>query len=236
MKVVLTGEAELALQQRLAAIVSSALASGQEKHDLDLRKNSLEETEQLLGEQSLFGAQKIWIVQGWQSLRSPKQADALLTLFSEHTDDVVLIIPDKITPAKKKKLSAPWKIENFSLPANVFTFLESIGVQPLPKLWPLYLQALDASGEWGVHALAARQTWMILQYQAGEESVRANPWIAKKLSAQAKAHSTKTWLQFASDLFDIEFGIKSGKNKLPWREQFDVTLAKLYAHRVEGKS
>lgn len=236
MKLVLTGEADLALQNRLNELISAAVQTGQKKHDLDLRKISPEELSQKLGEQSLFGDPKLWVVQGWQSLRSPKQADAILDELTNHTDPVILVIADKISPAKKKKLLSPWKIETFNPPATVFTFTEAIGLQPLAKLWPLYLQALEGGGEWGVHALTARQAWMILQYQAGEPSVSANPWMAKKLAGQAKAISRDKLLTFLQDLYELEFGIKSGKNKLPWREQFDVALAKLYAHPVEGKS
>jgi DNA polymerase III delta subunit len=239
MKLVLTGESELALQKRLGAVVAEASGAGQTKQDVDLRKVSPEDLTQKLGEQSLFGASTLWVIHGWQSLRSPKQADAILEQLATHPDNVVIVVPDKLTPAKKKKLTAPgsgWKIETFDPPANVFTFLEAIKLKPLDKLWPLYLQALESSGEWGLHALTARQAWMLLQYQAGEPSVSANPWMAKKLAGQAKVIPRQQLLTFINDLYSIEFGIKSGKNKLPWREQFDVSLAKLYALPVVGKS
>lgn len=239
MKLVLSGEAELALQNRLAVLISQAAEQGISKQDVDLRKTSPEALAQKLGEQSLFGAQTLWTIQGWQSLRSPKQADAILEQLASHPDQVILVIPDRLTPAKKKKLTGPgsaWKSETFDPPASVFTFLENIKLKPLAAIWPLYLQALEGSGEWGLHALTARQAWMLLQYKAGEPSVSANPWMAKKLSAQAGVISTDQLLKFIDDLYRIEFGIKSGKNKLPWREQFDVALTKLYAQPVVGKS
>lgn len=237
MKSVLSGEAELQLQQRVAELVSQALNNGLSKQDLDLRKSSPEALLEKLNEQSLFGAANLWLIQGWQSLRSPKQSDAILEALATHADDVILVIPDKLTPAKKKKLTSagsPWKLETFNPPANVFTFLENIKLKSLDKIWPLYLQALEGAGEWGLHALTARQIWMLLQFQAGDPAVAANPWLAKKLADQSKVFTQQELLTFASDLYAIEFGIKSGKNKLPWREQFDVALTKLYAHPVGG--
>lgn len=236
MKLVLTGEDELSLQKRLTIIVQELQQKGETKQDVDLRKVTPEQLAERLGAQSLFGTSNTWLIQGWQSLRSPKQADSILEQLTDHLDAVVIVVPDKLTPAKKKKLASPWKIESFDPPSSVFTFLENIKLKPLPQIWPLYLQALESSGEWGVHALASRQVWMLLQYKSGEPSVAANPWMAKKLDLQAARFSMEELLAFTNSLFEIEFGIKSGKNKLPWREQFDVCLTKLYAHPVTGKS
>lgn len=236
MKLVLSGSDENGLQKRLTAVVQEIQKSGNGKQDVDLRKTTPEQLAEKLGAQSLFGTPNTWLILGWQSLRSPKQSDAILQQLAEHADDVVILVPDKLTPAKKKKLTAPWKVESYEPPANVFTFLENIKLKPLSKIWPLYIQAIESSGEWGVHALTARQVWMLIQFKSGEASVAANPWVAKKLEAQSEVFSLPELLSFASELYEIEFGIKSGKNKLPWREQFDVSLAKLYAHPVRGKS
>lgn len=227
MKIVLSGEDSSKLYQRENQLLQISREQGREIVSLDLTANSEKEISEALGVMSMFGAQRIFRISGVEKQRSSKKLQDYLTALSATPDDVIITIPGKMTPAKKKAFSKEWKLESYDLPAVLFTFLESIGVKPLAQVLGLYEQALTSGSEWGLHAMVARQFRLLLAAKTGTP-IAGPPFMAAKLQSQAKKFTPEQLAGVLEQLFQLEKSIKSGQTKRNWSELFDILLLKLY--------
>lgn len=227
MKVVLAGDNLSALYAREQALRREWQAQGMSIATLDCYTLTDQQVADALGAQALFATQRAWKIINLEKIRSAPRLTNLLTQLSRHPDNVLVLIPSNLTPAKKKLFATGWKVENFPLPAAVFTFVESLGVVNRHVAFKNYRQAVTQAGEWSVHALTARQIRLLLATKTGA-SVSAPPFARAKLQRQAGHFTPEQLASLLQDLFTIEKSIKSGLTPYNCVQWFDITLSRLY--------
>lgn len=217
----------MALHAREQVILEQARAEGKELRQVDLGSITLDQAQEELGTQSLFGGNTLWHLTGADKLRVSNALKDFLTAVSQLNDPVLLVWASALTPAQQKLFTSPWKSETFAMPKAVFQFTESLKVQPLEKCHQLFRQAVEQGGEWGLHALLARQLRLILAAKVGAP-VAAPPFAQAKLKKQAAAFREEQLAGALAELFAIEKRIKSGATPLSLTQQIDRLLVQLY--------
>lgn len=204
-----------------------ALASEVEIIDLNLQKQKQQEIEERIGALGFFSQPRYYRIHKWESLRSPKQKQEFIAMFSPLQDDVVFIIPQELTAAQKKWFGSGWHVKEFKLPKVFFQFTESIKQKPLPDAFRLLRNALKQKNEWELHALLARQLRLLLATKTGAP-VQAPPFALRQLEHQARQFSEQELVSALHELFRIEWEQKSGKAHQTWSQEIDRLLVRLY--------
>jgi hypothetical protein len=195
--------------------------------DLNLQKQSREAVEEILGAVGFFAHPRYYRVTKWESLRSPKQKQEFVALFTAQDDQVTFVIPQELTAAQKKWFGKEFQVKEFKLPKVFFQFTESIKTKPLATCLEYLHKALEQKNEWELHSLLARQIRLVLASKTGA-TVQAPPFALRQLQQQAAQFSEHQLVFFLHELFRIEWEQKSSKAHQTWSQEIDRLLVRLY--------
>jgi DNA polymerase III delta subunit len=226
--IILTGDDETKLFAREQVLISEMVGQGKVLIRLPLHTLKPADLEEKMGRQSLFGGERALLVTGWEKLRSPKQQTELLDALAASPDDVLITIPQSLTPAQQKKLGPPWRVENLALPKTLFTFLSAIKQQPLIKVHEMLMQLqADGQNEWGIQALLSRQITGILAAKVGAP-VPGAPFQITQWQRQSTRWTVDELQWFINELANLEDRLKTGRSYETWWQAVDRLLCKLY--------
>ena len=225
---VLHGDSFVTSRNHLNQLVSEhKLKENSETIKLQAKKLNLEELTQALESQSLFGNQKLVVIDNLLTLPRSKQKDQMIDIvISNQAENLILWEKKAITPAVKKKLGTA-KVQEFKAPKVIYNFLDSL--QPSNSKLSLNLlhQAISKDAVELVFYLLSRRTAQLIQALDDPSSLKGAPWQLGNLKSQAKAFSLKPLLKLHQELLEIDYQIKSGQTPLNLTTHLDLFLANL---------
>lgn len=179
--------------------------------------------------QSLFGEERVIVIEELHSLPKSKKKDALLqTLAAESKNaelDIILWEKKQLT-ATELKVFPTAKSEVFPLAKVMFTWLGSVTGSQLPsqkaKMVKLLQESAESDGEQFCFAMLARQVRMLIE--AKEMAVGStNP----KLISQAKNFSWQQLLSLHKQLVLIDQKVKTSATPFSLTGQLELLLSTL---------
>jgi DNA polymerase III delta subunit len=180
--------------------------------------------ESILGTESLFGAEALWIENLFSRVRS-KDKEACVALLSAYTGSRTIILWEKkaITKAATAKLPKSWKIKESKPPAVLFTFLDSLYPGNYQEAKKLLGELRKTSEEGFIFIMLSRHISTLIQASSAT-TLKLPPWQIGKLKGQAqKWHETQLTM-FYDRMYQIDLHIKTGATKLDQASQLDILL------------
>lgn len=217
----------MALQHKANQLLDQAREQNKTLLNFRAGHDSLSTLRDQLGTQTMFGQPRWWKVTDLIKMRSRRDRQTIVELFSNSPEDVMVVVNGELTTAQKKLFTKNWQLQEFKLPKVFFQFTEAIGVQPLHQVHQLLQQSLQQKNEWELHALLARQFRLLLATKTGAP-VKAPPFTKPKLKKQASKLELQQIINALHTLFATETAIKTGQNHLSWEQQIDRLLVKIY--------
>lgn len=226
----LHGDSQLLSRQKLEDLVNQAKKRQREIIRIDGKSTSLTEIKQALESQSLFGGEKLVVLEGLLVKQKSKEKDEIINYLKTNDFSCGLIIwePKEISSSITKKLPKNWQIFVFKTPAVIFKFLDSLKPKNTTQMLTLLRSSIKVeSPEMTFYMLASRTRQLIIAFDLGKEGLSGAPWQIGKLVSQAKKFSLERLIKLYKKLLEIDTNIKTGKTLMPLDWHLDVLLANL---------
>jgi len=195
---------------------------------LDGTKLQPEELIQTLESNALFAVNRLIILENLFSQIKSKNKNKLIEYFlsQEFSEKSVILWERKsITPAILKKLAKlNAQIQLFKTPPVIFKFLDSFKLNNQKIVLSFYHQCLKDNPAEMIFYMFHRRLSQLIQAKDEKYQLKGAPWQINRLKSQAKSFDLTQLLKFHSQLLQIDYQIKTGKNITPLSTQLDFFL------------
>lgn len=189
----------------------------------------LTQLKQALESQSLFGAERLVVIENLFSRRPSKaKEETLHYLKAENPENLVIWEGKKIDGRTLASFNKA-KVENFELTPFIFKFLDSLAPGNQKKSLTLLHQCLEQDLPEIVFYMLARQVrLLLLAKDLGKKGLaKMASWQQNKLGQQASKFELMKLLQLHQQLLKIDWQQKTGQSPLSLASQLDLLVASL---------
>lgn len=230
MVIFIHGEDQAASRNFLNEQVLLAKTKNKEIIRLDGSKVELSEIKQNLEANSLFGQEKLVIIENLFSSPKSKRQEEIITYFKKLNTDVDLLFWEKKELGKiaTNKLPNGCQIKVFKIPAIIFKFLDSIKPKNNNLMLSLFHQCLKTQPPEMVFYMLARQLRiLLLANDLGEDGLSGPSWMKSRFIHQAKNFKLEQLKKIYKQLLEIDINVKTGSTPMSLAWQLDLLLSQL---------
>jgi DNA polymerase III delta subunit len=220
---ILHGEHLTQSRAHLGTLIDTARAKNTEVIRIVAKKTSVAELEEALVSTSLFGTEKIIIIEELQ--------DELISLVaqkstaSELGEEIILWESRQLTATMLKKFSGA-TVREFKLSKKLFSWLDSLGGTNAVQKLTLLHGAVSSESEHFCFIMLMRQVRLLIQAKDGG-TIKGAPFMVSKLRSQAKKFSLEKLLQTHGKLLEVDRQLKSSGSALTLAQQLDLLTLSL---------
>lgn len=207
------GDYHLKSRQFLTGLISSAKNKGKEIFRVDGIKADLNEIIQATSSNSLFGAEKMVVIENLFSRPKSKILEEILQFLKNYDGDNEILFWEKKSIGKILQRNLPKNIvvKEFKTPAIIFQFVESLSPNTKNMAIKNLAKILETQAPEFVMAMIVRQIRLLILIKGGEEAKGA-PWVVGKLKKQAESFKNiDSLLQSYKKLYIIDKQNKTGQ-------------------------
>lgn len=200
---------------RLVEILKDINDKGMSVISLTADNLKLETLRQELSPSDLFGNKNFVSLSGLLS-GTKKKSKLKIIDFLKHTkpDNILLYESKAVHPSTIRQFSGAI-VDNFKVDSNIFKFLENIrpgsGVDLTKKFEEILESDVDAEF---IFAMLVRQVRLLINSKDGSGTLKLPAFAVTKLKVQSNLFTMDQLLNLHKNIYEIELGIKTGKNNL----------------------
>lgn len=184
---------------------------------------------QAIESHSLFGTDRLIIIENLFSRRPSKDKEIILKYFRENFPPNLIVWEGKKVDGRTLASFSKAQINKFNLSPIVFKFLDSLAPNAKKMSLVLFHQCLKTDPPEIIFYLLIRQlTHLIIARDLGEKGLTdLAPWQKQKIVRQAQRFSLEKLTYLYQEFLRIDYQQKTGKTLLPLISQLDLWLASL---------
>jgi len=224
------GDSQALSRNKLNELVMRAKNDSQEIIRLDGTKIDLTQIVQNLESSSLFGTQKLVIIENLFSRAISREKELMIKYFKKENVVIDIIFWEKkgISGVVTRWLPKNWQIKVFKTPAIIFKLLDNLKPNNQTESLCLLHQCL-VQEEAGMifYMLAKRVRELILGLTIGKKGLTGAPWQIGKLIHQAQSFTLDQLINIYGELLKIDYQIKTGISDLPLTYRLDLLIVNL---------
>jgi len=222
---VIHGENQVASRKKLVDFIEQAKQEKKEVLNLSAEKLDRAKLESALLSESLFGHEKLLIIEGLHSLPKSNKKDEFIELISSASIETILWEKKLLSKTDLKKL--PTNLENyeFKITPKMWNFLDTLSTNPKKKaaMLKLFKESVESdSGEF-VFLMIVRQIRILIQIKENYPP-KVAPFMLTKLNKQAKEFSLEKLLKLHQELYFIDQKQKLSTGFLNLEGELDLLL------------
>lgn len=222
---VIHGENQVASRKKLVELIEQAKKQNKEVTNLNAEKLDRAKLEAALLSESLFGHEKLLIIEGIYSLPKSKKKDEFIELISSASIEIILWDKKSLTKADLKKL--PTNLENyeFKITPKMWAFLDALSTNSKAKtsMLKLFKESVASDSSEFVFLMIIRQIRMLIQIKE-KNQLKIAPFMLSKLNKQAKEFSLQKLLDLHQQLYLIDQKQKQSTGLLNLEGELDLFL------------
>lgn len=222
---VIHGENQVASRKKLVDFIEQAKQEKKEVLSLSAEKLDRAKLEAAILSESLFGHDKLLIIEGLHSLPKSKKKDEFIELISSASIETILWEKKLLSKTDLKKL--PTNLENyeFKITPKMWTFLDALSTNPKNKatMLKLFKESVESDSSEFVFLMIARQIRILIQIKENQ-APKIAPFMLSKLSKQAKEFSLEKLLSLHHQLYLIDQKQKLSTGFLSLESELDLLL------------
>ncbi len=190
---------------------------------------NLTKLKQVVESQSLFGQDRLIIIENVFARRPSKEKEETLHYLKKNSPDNLIVWEGKKIDGRVLASFSGAKVEKFALTPLVFHFLDSLAPDNQKNSLTLLHQCLNQDSTEMVFYMLARQIrFLIMANDLGEKGLKnMASWQKTKLTRQAKKFTLPQLLSLHRKLLKIDWQQKTGQASLPLSSQLDLLIASL---------
>jgi len=212
--------------------LSELIEESRNKEIVRLRDISLTSVKQALESSSLFTEERVVVLENLLASRGTKDIWEYLKK-GNYSCDLILWEGKKIDARKLGWVKKVGKVEEFSYPKTLFSFLESVGVVGTKQILLLFNETVSQVPVELLYFMIVRQFRIMLlvannaQDTNIKETARLQSWMLGKIKSQISAIGKKRISTLNKQLLYIDYQQKSGQSTLNLRQTLDIWLAQV---------
>ena len=201
-----------------------------EKKIVDGNTTTLTDLMQIFSGNGLFGDQETIFIEELVSKRkSTKDIEELVSFVTSQTDATVFVWESKLLTPKQVGLFGKAVIKEFKIPTVIFAFLDTLKPGNAQQMIKFYHDVLQQEDAMYILVMLLRQTRILLALSDPAENTisevtRMSPWQKSKMQKQAKLFTQKKLLHMHEQLFQLEYGQKTGNLTSSLSDSIDFFL------------
>ncbi|MBL7159044.1 hypothetical protein ISS85_01055 [Candidatus Microgenomates bacterium] len=222
------------LASRKALEVMKKTAEKKEVISFDGKKVTLTDLKQALEARSLFGQEKLAIVENlislkYSSIKTQEQVKRTFDYLKALPSNTELILWEKKKIDGRRLISFKnAKIQLFQTPAIIFKFLESIQPNNQESMLSLFENCAKTGPVELIFYMIVRQFRLLLLVKdLGKEGVRMAPWQYARLTNQANCFTLEKLLKIYKKLLKIDYQQKTGQLVFDLKKTIELLLVNL---------
>lgn len=227
----LHGDNQLLSRQRLTNLTTTFKSQGVvEQVNLDGKKVELGEVKQALEAGSLFGDQRLVVLEELLSAPDSKRKKEVIDYLASVKSSRLVIVWEKkeIKVGNLKKIGKKFQVEIFKVPALVFKFLDSVGPGNQKQTLGLLSQLEDKEPEMIFYLLAQRIRQLIIAKDLGKKGLAdLHGWQQSRLINQAAQFELDQIVRLYQNLLLIDYQQKTGQSPFSLKSNLDLLVANL---------
>jgi len=207
-------------------LISAAKKQKREIIKFNQKNLKLENLIQALESQSLFGQERLIIIEEFFSQPKSNRQQEIIDYLSKEKPSINLIFWEKkiLTPGLLRKLSFIDQVKAFKIPALVFKLVESIYPNNQKQTLNYLKETLKNQSAEFIFYMIVRQIKLLIQTKDGILPKMA-PWMLGKLKSQAsKFKSIESLKNLYGRLLEIDRNIKTGQTPMSLAWHLDMLL------------
>lgn len=186
---------------------------------------------QAMESRSLFGSNRLIIIENLLSRKPSKIKDALLDYLNTTKTTASIFLWEKkaATATLIKKLPSSTRIQAFKISPKIFAFLDSLAPGNTKQMFLLMHECIKQENpEMVFYMLARRVSHLIIASDSGLEGLNTmHNWQKQRLTAQAKKFTLPQLIKLHENLYNTDKGVKTGRNILPLASMLDLVIAEI---------
>lgn len=231
MVTVLHGENTVASRKVLTEKIKLFQEKGSEIIRIDGRKVDLTEVKQACEAGSLFGSDRLIVVEGFFSRPKNSQKTEIENYFKNliSQTNIILWEEKQLTPSQVSKLSSWSKVYLFKIEPIIFKFLDSLRPGNMRLMLTLLKRCYQVESPEMIFYMVCRQIRiLILANDLGKNGLDGMPfWMENKFLYQSRNFSLKKLLDIHRQLLRIDYEQKTGRAIMPLDFYLDLLVANL---------
>lgn len=223
---ILHGENVVLSRQELSKVVDHFPG---EVTRLEANQLDLTSLKQALESVSLFGQDRLVILENLFSRRASREKENLLRYLKKNQPENIVLWEGKTIDGRSLNPFSKAEIKKFALTPFVFRFLDSLAPDNQKDSLSLLHRSLNQDPAEMVFYLLARQVrYLIIALDLGEKGLeRMASWQKAKFFRQAKKFDLAKLLWLHQELLRIDYEQKTGQAPLSLSGQLDLLIASL---------
>jgi len=223
---ILHGENIVQSRNRLTQLLAEAKEKNLVILHVDTAHLDLPTLENALMSQSLFGEEKLVIIEELHSLPKSKRKDELIATLGK-TESNVLLWEKKVLSAPMLKKFPGAHAEVFKVTNAVFQWLDMLSGAKNPmvqkKMIEGFQKALLSDGDFMCFSMLIRQVRLLIQMKDGA-AVSLAPFMIDKLKRQATTFTLDQLLHVHRHLLEMDMNQKTSNSKLGLSREIELLL------------
>lgn len=224
--IVIHGENIAHSRKKLQELITQAKNANTTITRLEAKRLTSASLQEAMGGNSLFGGDKLIIVEELHSLPASKRKKELIEQISNSSlENLVLYEKRKLTATMLKKIGNPQVFE-FKISNTLWKFLDQIGGPDKTKIIKLLRESIAQNDEFFVYTMIIRQIRMLITAKDGGV-LKGAPFMITKLQGQARNISLNQLLKTHHQLFKIDLKQKNSQLALSLGQELDLILLRM---------
>ena len=222
---ILMGENQVKSRDVLNELKDQAKAKGKEIIRLKGRSLELAELKQAMESESLFGGEKLVVIEELFSARESSRKKNIIDYLKSESDGLVVWEGKKIDKRKLKGFDA--EIKEFEVSSVIFKLTDSLSPNNTDKMLALLKSCLEKESPEMIFYMITRQVRLMLQAIDDADDFKGPGWLKGKMKRQAKGFGKENLLKVHEDLYQIDKGVKTGASPIGLDAQLEMLLISL---------
>lgn len=190
---------------------------------------ALEDVKQALESQSLFGSDRLVIVENIFSRKKSKEKEIITKYLkqSEINNKLIIWEPKSVHPSTIRGLASKFTVRVFKLDPKIFKFLDAISPKNTKQMLILLQQVKKTDEAELIFYLLHRRIsdLIVAKDLRGRGFEKRQNWQISRLLNQSSRFSMEQLISLHNKLYETDYQIKTGKNVLPLASLLDLIIA-----------
>ncbi|HUV46776.1 MAG TPA: hypothetical protein VMW29_01445 [Candidatus Bathyarchaeia archaeon] len=224
------GDNQVASRGKLTDLISEAQATQKEIIRLEGKTIDQNKLLQTLESDSLFGQEKMVIIENLFIRQKSKEKDSLIQYLKKEPikPGVIFWEPKEISGTTIRWLPKTWQFLVFKTPVIIFKLLDSLRPGNQTQILPLMKESISGeSSEMVFYMIARRIKELIIAKDMGKTGLNGAPWQIGKLIYQAKNFTLDQLKSIYLKLLEIDIDIKTGRGLMPLDWYLDLLIVNM---------
>lgn len=219
------GDNQVNSRKKLTELLAEAKKQNKEIFQLNAEKLDRAQLESNLLSESLFGQEKILLLEGLYSLPKSKKKDEFIDLISSASIDIILWEKKLLSKTDLKKLPNDLESYEFKITPKLWNFLDKLSPNPKSKnaLLKTFHESIAIDSVEFIFLMMARQIRLLIQVKEGG-AIKLAPFMLGKLKKQAGEFSLEKLLTIHQQLYQIDKKLKQSASLLSLEAELDLLL------------